>query len=448
MKVTTALSKFVKRSALALPLVAAPAISVQVLDALGFNANGFGQAYAQEEKKPSKVKTRKTPSISEAVGKKLGQAQELADAQQFNEALAVLREMEARSSKYSAYERAQVAYFMAYIYFSLENYDAAIASYKKVLSVPSENLTEALEIGSLQAVSQLSFVKEDYKGALRYINRWMDVSQIVTGEMYYLRAQAHYQLKDNANALKDISKAVSMVEGNGKVPKQAWYDLQRFLYYDKNDYPSVVKVLEKLVKHYPQGTYYIQLAGMYGQLGREKDQLHMMEAAYIAGVLKKEKELLNMAYLFMGAEMPYKGAKVIKKGIDNKQIERTSKNLETLAVAYQMAQELKKSIPEMEAAASMSDKGELYSRLAGIYLDLDQNKEAITAGDKALKKGGLKREDQLRIVLGMANANLKKYEAALKHLEVAKKDKRSKKFAEQWIAYVEGEKKREEQLAI
>ena len=174
----------------------------------------------------------------------------------------------------------------------------------------------------------------------------------------------------------------------------------------------------------------------------------MMEAAYLAGALQKEKELLNMAYLFMGNDVPYKGAKVIDKGIKEKKIERTSKNLETLAQAYQMAQELQKSIPELEAAAKLSDKGELYSRLAGIYLDLDKNKQAIAMGSKALKKGNLKRPDQLYIVLGMANANLKQYDAALSNLKKALKDERSKKFAEQWIAFVEGEKKREEQLAM
>jgi len=153
-----------------------------------------------------------------------------------------------------------------------------------------------------------------------------------------------------------------------------------------------------------------------------------------------------MAYLFMGNEMPYKGAKVISKGIDQKKIERTSKNLETLAQAYQMAQELQKAIPELENAAKLSDKGEIYSRLAGIYLDLDKNEKALDVGAKALKKGGVKRQDQLYIVMGMANANLKQYDAALSAFKKAAKDDRSKKFADQWIDFVEKEKEREKQL--
>lgn len=443
MKMTTmtkGISRFVLRTSVALPLVLAPAVSVKVLEAVGVSAS-FAQAEAAEE-------TRKVPAMRENVFKKLGKVQEAADAENWNEALAALRDMERGKDKYNAYEMAQMYYFYGFVYYSMERYKQAIASYKRVLAQGVENIPVGTELATLKTIAQLYFVTENYDQALNYLNKWMAASDTVGAADYALRAQAYYQKGDQARALQDMNKAVSMFEAKGKVPKENWLSLQRFLYYEKNDYKMVSKILEKLVKHYPKGEYYKQLSGMYGELKREKDQLHMMEAAYIAGALQKEKELLNMAYLFMGNDVPYKGAKVIKKGIEEKKIERTSKNLETLAQAYQMAQELQKSIPELEAAAKLSDEGKLYSRLAGIYLDLDKNEKALEMGGKALKKGGLKRPDQLYIVLGMANANLKNYDAALKNLEKAKEDERSEKFAKQWITFVKGEKKREEQLAI
>ncbi|WP_323846638.1 tetratricopeptide repeat protein [Microbulbifer magnicolonia] len=453
MKLTTiakGLSKFVLRNSLrttvALPLVLAPAVSVTVLEAVGISAS-FAKAEAQEQK-PSQQKTRKVPAMRENVFKKLGKVQEAADAQNWPAALAALREMEAGKSGYNGYEIAQMYYFYGFVYYSMERYKEAIAAYKRVLDQGAENLPEALEVGTLLTIAQLYFVTENYDQAINYLNKWFAVAPNINADSYALRAQAYYQKGDEAKALSDINTAVSMYEKEGKVPKENWFGLQRFLYFEKNDYKKVTDILEKLVKHYPKGEYYKQLAGMYGELKREQDQLHMMESAYLAGALEKEKELLNMAYLFMGNEMPYKGAKVIDKGIKEKKIKRTSKNLETLAQAYQMAQELQKSIPELEAAAQLSDKGDIYSRLASIYLDLDQNEKAIDMGNRALKKGGLKRPDQLYIVLGMANANLKKYDEALTTLKKALKDERSKKFAQQWIAFVESEKKREEQLAI
>lgn len=445
MKLTTiskGLSKFVLRTSLALPLVLAPAVSVTVLEAAGISAS-FAKAEAQEDKQ----KTRKVPAMRENVFKKLGKVQEAADAQNWPAALVALREMEAGKAKYNGYETAQMYYFYGFVYYSMEKYPQAITYYKKVLQQGANNLPVALEVGTLLTVAQLYFVTENYKEAVNYLNKWFAASDKVTADSYALRSQAYYQLGDQNKALADVNTAVSMYEKERKVPKENWFGLQRFLYYEKKDYNKVVQILEKLVKHYPKGEYYKQLAGMYSEVKREDDMLHMMEAAYIADALQKEKELLNMAYLFMGAEMPYKGAKVIDKGIKEKKIKRTSKNLETLAQAYQMAQELQKSIPQLEAAASLSDKGDLYSRLAGIYLDLDDNKKAIAMGKKAFSKKGVKRPDQLYIVLGMANANLKNYDTALTNLRKAAKDKRSEKFARQWISYVEAEKKREEQLA-
>ncbi|WP_250461121.1 tetratricopeptide repeat protein [Microbulbifer litoralis] len=443
MKMTTmtkGISRFVLRTSVALPLVMAPAVSVTVLEAVGVSAP-FAQASAAEE-------TRKVPAMRENVFKKLGKVQEAADAEDWNAALAALRDMEEGKDKYNAYEKAQMYFFYGFVYYSMERYNQAIASYKNVLAQGVENIPVGTELNSIKTIAQLYMVTEDFGQALKYLNRWFDRAETVSATDYALRGQAHYQNGDEDGALRDINKAVSMFEADGKVPKENWLSLQRFLYYEKNDYKKVTSILEKLVKYYPKGEYYKQLSGMYGELKREKDQLHMMEAAYIAGALQKEKELLNMAYLFMGNEVPYKGAKVIKKGIDEKKIERTSKNLETLAQAYQMAQELQKSIPQLEAAAKLSEEGELYSRLAGIYLDLDKNEKALEMGGKALKKGDLKRPDQLYIVLGMANANLKKYDTALKNLEKAKKDERSEKFANQWIEFVKTEKSREEQLAI
>ncbi|WP_299595042.1 lipopolysaccharide assembly protein LapB [uncultured Microbulbifer sp.] len=440
--VTKGLSKFVLRTSVALPLVLAPAVSVTVLEAVGVSAS-FAQAEAQGEQQ-----TRKVPAMRENVFKKLGKVQEAADAQNWPAALAALKEMEAGKDKYNGYETAQMYYFYGFVYYSMERYPQAITYYKKVLQQGEQNLPVALEVGTLLTVAQLYFVQEDYKQALSYLNKWFAVADNISADSYALRAQAYHQVGNAKMAMADISTAISMYEKEGKTPKENWFQLQRYFYYEQNDYKNVAKVLEKLVKHYPKGEYYKQLAGMYGELKREDDMLHMMEAAYIAGALQKEKELLNMAYLFMGAEMPYKGAKVIDKGIDEKKIKRTSKNLETLAQAYQMAQELQKSIPELEAAASMSDKGDLYSRLSGIYLDLDNNEKAVDMGAKALKKGDIKRPDQLYIVLGMANANLKKYDSSLKYFEKALDDKRSEKFAKQWITFVKAEQEREKQLAM
>ena len=144
---------------------------------------------------------------------------------------------------------------------------------------------------------------------------------------------------------------------------------------------------------------------MYGEQQKEDLQLAAMDTAYMQNLLDKDTEQVTMAYLYLNGEVPYQAAKVLDKGLKNGTVKKTSKNYEILGNAFRQSQEIKKAIPAMEAAASRSETGELYARLGNVYLDGDQNKKAITAINKGLKRGGVKRPDTARLVLGMAYFN-------------------------------------------
>lgn len=455
MKMTAAVTKLARYTMLAAPLALAPAVSSVMMKSAGLDGLQVGVAFAQSEKaeeKP-KYKTRKTPALRETVYKKLAVVQKLTnpekpeDKPDFKQALVELKNIEKNSSKFNQYELAQMYNYFGFVYYTLENFKEAIKYYNLVIA-QSPNIPEGLELGTLYTVAQLYFVLEDFSKAIVALDKWMAASPIVGADAHVLKSQGHYQLNEMSKSLASINTAVDMYEKKGKIPKENWFSLQRALYYDKGDNKKVIQILEKMVRHYPKVTYYKQLSGLYGTVNRERDQLHMLEAAYLMGGLTKEKEVLNLAYLFMGEDAPYKAAKVIDKGMKDKIIEQTSENLELLASAWRMAQEIKKSIPEMVKAAEKSKKGDLYARLAGVYLDNDQNKKALDVGLLALKRGGIKRVDQLHIVMGMARTNLGKYGDAIKSFKEAAKDKRSSKFANQWIQFCESEIKRRQQLNV
>ncbi|MCH8227608.1 MAG: hypothetical protein IIC63_04245, partial [Proteobacteria bacterium] len=66
---------------------------------------------------------------------------------------------------------------------------------------------------------------------------------------------------------------------------------------------------------------------------------------------------------------------------------------------------------------------------------------------KGLKLGGLKRDDQANIMLGMALFNQKRLTQARRAFERANRDNRSKRTAGQWIKYVDSEIRRAELMA-
>ena len=186
---------------------------------------------------------------------------------------------------------------------------------------------------------------------------------------------------------------------------------------------------------------------MYGELKKEKQQLITMETAYVQDMLQREGELLNMAYLFLGNDMPYKAASVVEKGIKEEKIRPTSKNYELLGNAWRQAQETKKAIPALENAASRAEKGEIYARLAGVYLDNEEFGKSIRAANNVINKGGVKRLDNLYMVKGMAEFNSDKLNASMASFRRCANDKRSEKVCNQWRGFVAKDQKRRQKLA-
>ena len=237
-----------------------------------------------------------------------------------------------------------------------------------------------------------------------------------------------------------------MSEEAGKVPKEQWYNLARYLYFEKNDTKNTVRVLQELLKHYPKKEYWVQISHLYGEQKKETKQLAAMETAYLQNMLDKGNEQITMAYLYLNADVPYKAAKVMDKGLKNESIEGTSKNWDLAGNAWRQAQELDKAIPAMERAAAKSNKGELYARLGNVYLDNDDFKNAITAINKGLSRGGVKRPDTARLVLGMAYFNTQQYEKAREAFTAASRDERSVEYADQWVSYMDSELARQKSL--
>ena len=59
-----------------------------------------------------------------------------------------------------------------------------------------------------------------------------------------------------------------MHEGEEKLPKEQWYNLARFLYFDKEDFDSALDVLNTLII-YPQEAV---LGSGFASLRREKEE--------------------------------------------------------------------------------------------------------------------------------------------------------------------------------
>ena len=407
----------------------------------------LSEAVAQNDKpKKDTRETRRTPALRNKVYERLAEAQTLAEGKEYAAAAAILNDMISEDGKkaLNSYELANVYNLHAFLSYAKEDYPGSLRYYEKVIAQPDIPL--AMEINTRFTIAQLYFVQEKWQQGIDALLIWFDLNEQPNADAYVLLAQGYYQVKKYDLALKNVETAISMHETAGKLPKEQWYNLARFLYFDKDDFDSALDVLNTLLIYYPKKQYWVQASHLYGEKKDDKRQLALMEAAYEQGLLDRSSEVVSMAYLYLNAEVPYYAGSVMERGFDNELLDDKSKNYELAGSSWAQAREVAKSIPMMEKAAAKSEEGELYVRLGNVYLDGDQFAKAADSVQKGLDKGGVKRPDQARLVLGMAYFNLGEYNKARRAFRDAGKDERSAKYSQQWLKYISSEEDRQREL--
>ena len=185
-------------------------ILVALIIFIGVDVNqtsiNFSTAYGQEDN--SQRKTKKTGSMTEKVAKKLGEAQELIDAEQLDEGVAVLNSI-LEFKKLSPYERGQVNYFFAYVRYLKGDSRGAITFYKKVVADP--NVPDGLVQASKFTIAQLYFQLEEYANVIAAVDSLL-VEQPNRTDLYVLKGTAMYQQKKYKEMIPIIQKGIAIAE--------------------------------------------------------------------------------------------------------------------------------------------------------------------------------------------------------------------------------------------
>lgn len=391
-------------------------------------------------------KTKRVPTLRAKVYDQLSRAQGLADAGDQAEAFEVLDNVKSKASSMNSYELAMMYNFYAFIHYEVENYDQAIAAFENV--VQQQPIPETFEQATLFSLAQLHMMRGNYDKAIVKIEQWEAIqknlypSTDIPAKNLVLKAQAMYQKQDYIAASKYINAAVLQVETNdlGFQVDEQWYVLQRAIYFELKQPENVKNVLLKLVKKFEAPKYWIQLAGMYGELEQEQKQLAVMEIAEQKSFIATGSDMFNLAQLYYYHQMPYKAAAIMQKAMDVGKLPEDERNLTFLAQSWNFAKETEKAIPVMLAAAELSDSGELYAQLGQMYLNMDKWKQAVAASQQALEKGGLRNEGMSHLVIGLAQFNVGEYNEALNQLAKAQEYDGSRGMAQQWSKFVEGER--------
>lgn len=399
----------------------------------------IGAAHAQEEAKPEKPKTIKVQSMKKPTFDRLTAAQEAIELKDYATAEIQLREGVA-DDKTNEYEKASIWMTYAYLYAEQENYNGAIESFQNAinLSRPLEGigLPAGQVLSTKYNLGQLYMVVERYQDAIRILEEWRTEVETVNAGALVLLANAYFQTEQYTRAIPLVIEAIDLEPE----PREPWYQLLLAGYLELEDYPNGADLLEIMVDLFPtKKTYFLQLAALYGELGKDKESFSVLVMADKQGFLTEQSELVRLARMYMFHETPIKAAEVMERGFASGVIERNPDNLETLANSYFNSREFNKAIPPLEQAAKMSDEGKLSYRLGQAYLQEEQWAEAEKALAQALDKKGIKDDDEgmIWMLIGITQLERERFTASKRSMQRSARFRNTRSDAEKWIRFLD-----------
>ncbi len=405
-----------------------------------------GAAYAdQQDEQRDRQKTKQAQAVSKEVYDRIQKAQEAIDEDKPDNALKILNSVLGKKGL-TEYEQQNVLNYIGFVYYNLEKIPEAMATYEKMLRIPS--IEEQIKKQTLYTLAQLSTMEEDYPNAIRLLDEWFVLETNPAPDPYILYAQNLYQINRYADMVRPIEAAMAVAVKRSLTVKEDWYVLLNFAYFQQEDYEKVRDIQKILLVNWPKKRYWFSLAGAFTELGEEQNLVSAYDAALTQGLLEKESELVTMAQLYLQHEVPYKAGTLMEREMDAGRIAKNAKNYRLLSQAWTLAAEDEKAIPALQQAARLSDEGELNLRLGNAHLNLGQYGECVSAINDGITKGGIKSPDNAQISLGMCLYNQKKFRDSIAAFREAGKTIRSRKISRQWINVIESDIQRNEQIRL
>lgn len=388
---------------------------------------GLAQPAVAQEKKERKA----TGTLSEATYRQLERAQNLMGENKNAEALDILNKLEARLS--NDYEKALVLQTKGFLYAAQGDYKRAIPPFETAVALDA--LPQQPYEQMLLALGQLLYSDGQMDKAIARLEQYLrDVSTTTpAADAHIMLASAYVEKKQFAKALPQVDAAIA----KGKPVKESWYQLKLAIHYELKQFPQCAQTLVQLIGIAPdKKDYWKQLSSILFEIKRDQESLAVLALAARKGYLSEEREVRNLANIYMLLEIPYKAGEVLEDGLARKLLPEDERTLSTLSDAWIMAREYGKAEQVLRRAAQVSDKGELWFRLAQIHVEEGKWKEALDALSRATAKG-VNKAGEAAFLTGVAAYESGDAPRAKNALREAMKFDDTRSNARAWLAHIE-----------
>ena len=334
---------------------------------------------------------------------------------------------------------------MGYAYYERGDLNNSV---KALSSVLDYDVPKNLNLSTRKLLAQIYMQQANYQKAVVHFKYWLDHSPEPQEEMLILAAQSYYQIQRYQTSVRYTRQAIAVAERAGNRPKESWLTLLQSSLANLDKASDRISTIKLLLRWYPKKEYWLALASAYAQLEKMDNYLAILSLAERKDLLTTQAQYLSLAGTYFSEGVPLKSAQVIERGLAQKRIQATEKNLRFLASSYSMAREYEKSLPPLKQAAELAETGEVAILLGNAYFQLARWQQAAEAFELGIEQGKLKQLPTSWMFLGQSYINLKQFDKASYAFEQAALDEDSARHAQQWLDYVAYEKQRYQTVGL
>ena len=356
------------------------------------------------------VTTAAAQGMRAEIGKPLQQAAEYIKAGKGREALAKVREAEAVPNRTPA-EQLTIDRMKAAAAQRAGDNATAVQALEAIH--PKTSGAEAGQIAEqiASAYAQLRNVPKAQEWATKAQQAGNNSATLKQLQSYLQGASGDY-----AAIAKDAGAAVAAAEQAGRKPEEG--DLLRLADAQQrtNNTAGQVATLEKLLAYYPKKDYWNAYLGRLPRKPNFGDRfgLDVLRLRLANGLLTKGEDFMEMAQLTMQVGLPAEGLRIVEQGFKSGALgtgPEADRHKRLRDLAIKKTEEAKASIAGQATEAAAQKTGDDLVKVGYAYVSLGEADKGIGLIEQGIAKGGLKRPEDAKLRLGMAQLQRNKAKA-------------------------------------
>ena len=337
------------------------------------------------------------------VGKPLQAAEQLIKQQRYKEALAKVREADAAGAK-NANETFMIERMRIAAASGAGDVDTAARSFDALAG--SNRISGPDKLRMIESIAGSYYRNREYAKATQWGQRYFREGG-TSPSIRTLLIQSQYLSGDFAGAERELMAEVQAAEKAGTPPAEDRLKLLLNAALKQNDNNAYVYAMEKLVTYYPKKEYWVDLLARLQRKPKFSDRLALdtYRLSLATGSMSNANDYMEMAQLALQGDFAAEAKQVVDKGFaagvlgTGPQADR-QKRLRDLVT--KRLDEEHKSLPEDLRQAEAAKDGNALVDIGFNQVYDGQAAKGLRLMQEGIAKGGLKRPEDAKLRLGMA----------------------------------------------